>query len=494
MKGLGIEITLGVPAAEQRLIQERDGLRVQLADAQDRRAFLAAELQRLRDATDIVYAHRNKAQDKVVNLTAERDTAQARIVELLGEQQTLRQEMKTERERAAAAEQKHADLRTLWNKTAMRLGNILHDRGALRAAQPIMPQVEQHLRNQPVADVAPHGTTPDRPREARIGPPPIVLGRVSRIEEGYTPADRDRGNWAAGILYRELDKKPGKGGLFDRGVLTIAQDVHMTTTGAYGRDAAMQEADVDFLRRLDAMWLPSLLHTRRWDDAVRGVVRAALASANGVGDVPASITPGQTCQSTNHGSGSSSKRPCGNPATWRCAHCGRWFCATEGAADGHDGCDDCWASKPAPSWERAREAWKAVPQDGLFIDVLAPLKLVEACIYRGECGWVDAAKDAHEVIGQLEQAAKDARLWTVGQKFAHPRPDQKTALAIAIVALRAATPRPTVVLSEEDFGETFDGDTTEPTPEEPRAPTASEVRRMFAATDESASSREKPDA
>lgn len=70
--------------------------------------------------------------------------------------------------------------------------------------------------------------------------------------------------------------------LGDRSVLEVALDVHMTNTGAmerpFGDNGVYQRRDIDALLEIDRSWKPTMLDkSRRFDNAVREVVRAVLA-------------------------------------------------------------------------------------------------------------------------------------------------------------------------------------------------------------------------
>lgn len=70
--------------------------------------------------------------------------------------------------------------------------------------------------------------------------------------------------------------------LGDRSVLEVALDVHMTSTGAmerpFGDNGVYQRRDIDALLEIDRSWKPTMLDkSLRFDNAVREVVRAALA-------------------------------------------------------------------------------------------------------------------------------------------------------------------------------------------------------------------------
>lgn len=126
----------------------------------------------------------------------------------------------------------------------------------------------------------------------------------------------------------------------------------------------------------------------------------------------------------------------------------------------------------APSWERAREAWRAADNLVFTRGVTVELRVVEACICRGERGWADAAKDTHAAIDRVEQAARDAGLWhTKHQTVLHGQTytihNVPTPFAQSILDLRAKTPRPDPVPADVPTGQEDQHDAdlraTEPT-------------------------------
>jgi hypothetical protein len=57
---------------------------------------------------------------------------------------------------------------------------------------------------------------------------------------------------------------------FARGVLAIAQDVHMTTTGAYDRSTKEQAADIEYLELRLFTWQDTIgALAKEYDEAVR---------------------------------------------------------------------------------------------------------------------------------------------------------------------------------------------------------------------------------
>jgi hypothetical protein len=64
--------------------------------------------------------------------------------------------------------------------------------------------------------------------------------------------------------------------LDNRSILSCALDVHMTTSGSYERSREDQLKDVKVLQYIIDSWRESLKLTKRFDDAVLGVIITAL--------------------------------------------------------------------------------------------------------------------------------------------------------------------------------------------------------------------------
>ncbi len=101
------------------------------------------------------------------------------------------------------------------------------------------------------------------------------------------------------------------------------------------------------------------------------------------------------------------------------------------------------------SWAKARGAWVSLrllvvgKESSMLRDALA---FADVAIYRGERGWIDASKDAHNAINQIEQSVRDDGLWykkdqEIQDKGTFTIRDILTPFAYGISALRAATPR-----------------------------------------------------
>lgn len=107
----------------------------------------------------------------------------------------------------------------------------------------------------------------------------------------------------------------------------------------------------------------------------------------------------------------------------------------------------------APSWERAREAWRAMraaygdlPKEKRQTALGAMVYDCDTFIGRAERGWHHAEKGTHAIIDALEKAARDASLWwrSVGVL---------TDFARSILALREATPRPDPIPADVPTGQ-----------------------------------------
>lgn len=63
------------------------------------------------------------------------------------------------------------------------------------------------------------------------------------------------------------------------GLLSIAQDVKMTTEGSFHREEGEQKQDVEILEQAFREWRPSKPGCEAWDDAVRDLIALALIDA-----------------------------------------------------------------------------------------------------------------------------------------------------------------------------------------------------------------------
>lgn len=64
-----------------------------------------------------------------------------------------------------------------------------------------------------------------------------------------------------------------------RGILQIALDVHMTTSGSYERSNILQEKDIAILKNKLENWEPSLLNSRFFDECVRNLIESVVLEA-----------------------------------------------------------------------------------------------------------------------------------------------------------------------------------------------------------------------
>jgi hypothetical protein len=72
--------------------------------------------------------------------------------------------------------------------------------------------------------------------------------------------------------------------LGDRSILTCALEVRMTASGSYMRSPDDQDADIRALFHILRTWRETTIPKyRRFDEACREVVRAALVEATGIG-------------------------------------------------------------------------------------------------------------------------------------------------------------------------------------------------------------------
>jgi len=72
--------------------------------------------------------------------------------------------------------------------------------------------------------------------------------------------------------------------LGDRSILTCALEVRMTASGAYIRSPVDQDADIMALFHILRFWKETTIPKyKRFDEACREVVRAALVEATGIG-------------------------------------------------------------------------------------------------------------------------------------------------------------------------------------------------------------------
>ena len=63
---------------------------------------------------------------------------------------------------------------------------------------------------------------------------------------------------------------------FDRGVLRIALDIHMTVTGSYERPDTEQHEDVEYLQKRLDEWGPSITNAKDFDVMVKRLIEVAL--------------------------------------------------------------------------------------------------------------------------------------------------------------------------------------------------------------------------
>ena len=488
MKGLGIELTIGVPAAVRRLEQERDGLRVQLADAQDRLALCAAEVQRRtqampRAAADqAVVARLEAAWTRIVELRRERDGWRGRWRDEVGTMRRERTEMEgrilaltTERDEAWSRWRKiQGALQTTREDLAGVVEEVLAERDAAQARSTELLAEAQMLRR--------------RVEEAENTREDHLLRCEAAARDGAAraeKAERARDGWRGRALTAEVNVLGVRIGTYGR-----------RCPGCRGCNAGATAADVCG----GSAWVAADTKTsgaareispepQPW--SVAWFERQGLSVRE---DGPGRITvyaPGRAA--SDLATLDRSLRP-------HCPVGSRYAVTSEGPPSKPD------PEIPLTAMRRERDEALALVQK---LRDFADDEQKRATFFQVEESKaldrvLKAEKERDEALAGVAKLAQAARAfvacfdWHAGQIFL-ARTGTESEAVEALQALRYALPAPPLApLGTAPGGyeaESADEDTTEPTPEEmPRAPTASDVRRMFAAMDEGASSREKPDA
>lgn len=185
--------------------------------------------------------------------------------------------------------------------------------------------------------------------EDATGPTAVRLA-VGDLVEPFDPADKER--WLAELVRASWP-------VFDRSgaVESWSADANLSTliaASAIGEPEHMPDChcesfsdcykDVTGHRPRDEVAAWSCRQVSKWHDGayrLEGDTYVPRRPFHGEGDRP-------ECESMEHGRDA---RPCGEPATWQCDQCGKWFCDAEGSSSGagkatpggDSPCERCWS-------------------------------------------------------------------------------------------------------------------------------------------------------